>query len=132
MQGRATSLTAALALGLPVRLSAEVMDKEPSVGHIWLAAILLGLCSLLTTRYSPWRAMLPIWLASSALAGALCWEAYAEVTDPFLGAIIRYEAGPSYVPHALAAAFVFWSLHVVGVLVRVGSRGKGSRGPRPA
>ena len=79
-------------MSLPALLLLEVMDKEPSAAALWLQALVLGGAGYLAGRYRPRWLALVVLLTSFALGG---WV--SELRDPFVGAAMRREAGPTYV-----------------------------------
>lgn len=76
----------------PTAALAEVMDKEPSSGEIWIFTAMFLVADLLLVR---WRLWLPlvIWPVTAIYAVGF-WE---ELVDPYVGPAIRIEAGWLYV-----------------------------------
>ena len=69
----------------------EVMDKEPALGTVWLAAAGLGVLGHRLARWRTWTSV-PVALLIVALA-AVVW---LEWFDPTVGPMMRTEAGASY------------------------------------
>ena len=91
-------------------LSAEVMDKEPSVAGNWFLVIAGCLIACVCWRWT-W------WVGLSVLTFLLSWEiltlcvVFGETADPDVGPAIRKEFGPGYAAHfgwATAVVFVFF------------------------
>lgn len=92
----------------------EVMDKEPSLFTVWVAAAGFGAIGF-------WSARRWVWPAFPLLAWDLfsLATAHEELADPFVGPAILHEAGATYgtqtyVAHALCiaatAAGLAWGL----------------------
>lgn len=79
-------------------LSAEVMDKEPSVSGKWCLVIIGCLLASVCWRWK-W------WVGLSVLTLLLSWEiltlcvVFGETADPYVGPAIRREFGPGYAAH---------------------------------
>jgi hypothetical protein len=98
-------------------LHAEVMDKEPSLAHIWKVALALGVVGAVAWRWNKWAGGL------ASIAGALfAWSLYAEFTDPFVGSAILAEEGRAHIASAYMAAFTCALLHLAGAIL--GSRAR--------
>ena len=69
----------------------EVMDKEPALGTVWLAAAGLGVLDHALARWRTWTSV-PIALLIVALAAVVS----LEWLDPTVGPMMRAEAGASY------------------------------------
>jgi hypothetical protein len=110
-------------LVLPSRLYAEVMDKEPTVTSLWVRALVVGVLGLLA-----WRRHLALGALTTLVAAVLVWGFHWELTDPYVGASIRQEAGQGYITQAYAGMLVCALLHLAGV----GAFIRRHRGPRDA
>jgi hypothetical protein len=88
---------------------AEVMDKEPSVGCIWLIGLLSGCLGLLSARYCAWLVVGTLLLGSLLLGGV-----FSEIYDPYVGQAIRQEAGNAYILSAYGALGLALTLHLAG------------------
>ena len=91
-------------------LSAEVMDKEPSVAGNWFLVIAGCLFACVVWRWVWWGGL-------SVLTILLLWEILGfvfvlhETATPDVGPAIRKEFGPGYAAHfgwATAVVFVFF------------------------
>jgi hypothetical protein len=86
-----------------LNVALEVMDKEPSLGAIWLTFLLLGALGYLGSKNLPWL------VAPALVAIAVAtWVLLQDLLDPFVGPAMIVEAGWGYVilsgVAALAAA----------------------------
>lgn len=81
---------AALLMAAPA--SAEVADKEPSIGAMWALAVVCNLVAALLTRVRPWLGLLVVPFAA-------LWSliAVSELADPYVGLAIKEELGAAYV-----------------------------------
>jgi hypothetical protein len=73
---------------LPAIVWAEAMDKEPTLGQVWVigsATAVLG--------FFGWRCHLAFGVAASLIAAVLAWVLHAELNDPHVGPAILEEAG---------------------------------------
>ena len=94
-------------------LHAEVMDKEPTLAHIWTVALALGILGAGAWRWNKWAGW-PFSLAA-ALFG---WSIVAEFTDPFVGPAILAEAGRMHVISACSAVVTCALLHFAWAISR--------------
>ena len=67
------------------------MDKEPTLGAVWLAAAGLGVLGYALGRWRKWTSM-PIVLVIVGLAAGV----WLEWTDPTVGPMMHAEAAASY------------------------------------
>jgi hypothetical protein len=91
----------------------EVMDKEPSLVHIWLLFLFVGIGGLLLCRYRSW--LLAIVLPVTLL---FAWAHLAELHDPFVGPAIAHEAGREYFTQSYIAMGLAVTLPMVGMVKR--------------
>ena len=111
MRHNLAKLSLLVLAAIPCRAFAEVMDKEPSVGQIWLLAIPASFVAFYACRFNPWLAVLTLPLPVLYAAGFI-----SEALDPSVGPAILAEAGWSYVL-AFALAFVaVGAAHIVGMV----------------
>ena len=96
---------------LLVLVRLEVMDKEPSILAIWVAALVLGGVGY-RLAHRRWWWVLPLLLLLAASFAGL----WAEWTDPLVGAAIAAEAGRQYPAHLLAATALAAGLIVAGLI----------------
>ena len=91
----------------------EVMDKEPSLLMIWIAALLVGIAGLFLSRWK-W------WLGVIALVVALVFSLFQiqELHDQSVGPAILREVGYRYVFQSYAASIVAILLPSIGLVVR--------------
>ncbi len=80
-------------------LLVEVMDKEPALVSLWIAAVICSAAGFLLIRYRPWLVIISLAAAAWLALGIL-----PEIYDPFVGPAIRKEAGLSYVIQAHLAS----------------------------
>ncbi|SRR6266542_1750855 len=97
----------------PFAVVAEVMDKEPSVALICLAAVLLAVSGFAAGRYRPKALFLIVPLS---LLGS--YAVLVELRDPFVEKAIRAEAGSPYVLGVYLAVFLALLAPVAGLWVR--------------
>ena len=114
---RAACLAATGLLLLPRFVSAEVMDKEPTIEGLWARALACGVIGLLAWRRGPRWGM-----GALLLSFLFVWGFYSELTDPFVGPDILREAGPGYVSGVYLGFWVCALLHVVGAAAFVHRR----------
>ena len=69
----------------------EVMDKEPSLLHVWLLFLIVGVGGFLLGRYRTWLLFIVL-----PVATYLAWDHFSELRDPYIGPDILNEAGRSY------------------------------------
>lgn len=91
----------------------EVMDKEPSLLHVWFLFLLVGVGGFLLCRYRGWllAVVLPIVLF-------LGWAHLSELHDPFVGPAIAREAGRDYFIQSYVAISLAVVLPLVSVICR--------------
>jgi hypothetical protein len=95
-------------------LQAEVMDKEPTLAHIWTVALALGILGAAAWRWKKWAGW-PFSLAAALFA----WSIVAEFTDPFVGPAILAEAGRMHIISACSAVVICALLHLAGAIRRM-------------
>jgi len=83
---------------------AEVMDKEPSLGCIFLWGLIGSLVTTLSIRYKPWLILLSLPLPALYFFGLIL-----EIQDSHIGPAILNEAGGEYIYSAyfLSTLLVF-------------------------
>lgn len=96
---------------MPTLLSAEVMDKEPTLPQLWAVAILWGLAGFFAWRRHPVLGTLV-----TLLGFPLVWGFHWELTDRYVGPEIRREAGQAYVVQAYLSMGLCFALHLLGAL----------------
>jgi hypothetical protein len=91
----------------------EVIDKEPSLLHVWLLFLSIGLGGFFLCRYRWWllAVVLPIALF-------LAWGHLSELHDPFVGTDIAREAGHDYFIQSYIAMALAVALPFLGVIKR--------------
>ena len=106
----------------------EVMDKEPTLPEMWIAAAIFGGIGF-------WSARRWVWPGPLFLAWNLLWLAstHYELTDRFLGPDIREEAGYGYVVQSYALAIASVVATATGLAWGIARwwRRRGERGARP-
>lgn len=91
----------------------EVMDKEPSLVHIWVLSVVLGVGGFFLAKYRYW--LLAVVLAIDAV---LAWSQLSELRDPIVGPAIIREAGYSYVVQSYVAIAIALMLPLIGAVVK--------------
>jgi hypothetical protein len=94
-------------------LHAEVMDKEPTLAHIWAVALTLGVVGAGAWRWNKWAGCFV-----SLTAALFAWSIVAEFTDPFVGPAILAEAGRMHVISGSSAVVTCALLHYAGAIRR--------------
>ncbi len=92
-----------------ISLVLEVMDKEPSLGNMWLAAAALGILGFALARWRTWT-IVPCAFAILLLAGSV----WGEWSDATVGAAMRAEAHASYGWQVVVAATLALLVTVLG------------------
>src|SRR5215471_18136988 len=92
---------------------AEVSDKVPTIGGIWLFAAVICMGSLIA---SAWRRRAA--LVALPLIALWAFMITSEVRDPYVGPAIVSELGRGYVTQAYIAAAVPVVFVVIGLLRR--------------
>jgi hypothetical protein len=90
----------------------EVLDKEPSIGSIWLAFLLVAVVGYLLCR---WRWRLIALTLPAALLLSFGW--LTELLDPYVGPAMWQES-PGYVIQSYAAMASAVALPCAGALLR--------------
>ena len=92
---------------------AEVSDKVPTVGSIWIVAAVISAACLFA---SAWRRL----TALAALPIIALWAVIitSEIRDPYVGPAIVSELGRGYVTQAYIAAVVPLVSVAIGFLIR--------------
>ena len=96
---------------VPCTAFAEVMDKEPSVGQVWLLAIPVAFIAFFACRFKPWFAVLTLPLPLLYIGWFI-----SEALDPSVGPAILAEAGWSYFVACALAFVVVVAAHILGVM----------------
>lgn len=104
---------------LPVIAHAEVMDKQASLGTMWLWAVVSAVLLFLTARFR-----LKFLVVAAPLAVVFFYGQLLEVMDPFVGSGILREAGPMYIASAWAVPVVALCSVVAGLWARRRYRGR--------
>ena len=99
---------AALAMAAPAY--AEVADKVPSTGALWVAAIAFNLVALGLERVRPYLGLVVVPLAAFYAVGG-----HIELASLDVGPAIVQELGPSYV----TTSYVAFALGLFGPLLLV-------------
>ncbi len=89
----------------------EVMDKEPSLGAVWGAALLLGLVGFVAARFRRWLV-----LPALTVIGVLAYLQLSELADAALRPAIIQGAGRGYLIQSCAAIAVAVLLSVLGLV----------------
>lgn len=105
----------------PSVASAEVMDKEPMLGSIWVWTAVASIVGYLLCRWRVWLVFIAFPLAILLPLGVIL-----ELTDPDVGPAIVQEAGASYAVQAYLAGAVLVVAHVSGMVARMRRRRKHS------
>jgi hypothetical protein len=92
---------------------AEVSDKVPTIGGIWLFAAVISLVCLFA---SAWRRRAV--LVALPLIALWAFIITSEVRDPYVGPAIVSELGRGYVTQAYIAAIVPVAFLAIGLLRR--------------
>lgn len=87
---------------------AEVMDKEPTLGHLWGVALVFGLAG-----FFAWRRHFSLGVIATLIALPFVWAFHWELMDPYVGPAILQEAGRGYVVQAYGAMLVCALLHLL-------------------
>lgn len=98
---------------VPAMARAEVMDKEASLGTLWIWAVVSSVVLFLAARFRPKLLLVAAPLPVLFFCGQLL-----EVMDPFVGSGILREAGPIYVASSWVAPVVALCGLVAGILAR--------------
>ena len=89
----------------------EVMDKEPSLGAVWGAALLLGFVGFVAARFRRWLV-----LPALTVIGVLAYLQLSELADAALRPAIIQGAGRGYLIQSCAAIAVAVLLSVLGLV----------------
>jgi hypothetical protein len=92
---------------------AEVMDKEPTLASLWVAAVFCSAIGFALVRFRPW-----LLIAAVAVAAWLALRILPEIYDPFVGPAIRAEAGLKYVVQAQIASMLPFVVSPLALLFR--------------
>lgn len=95
------------------RAFAEVMDKELSALHLWVAGALGALVGSVVGRYRPWLCLVTVPL----LLLPQCVSGY-ELSDPSVGPAILEEAGWAYPYHVVVTGLLVLIGHALGLIAR--------------
>jgi hypothetical protein len=101
-----------LLCAVPVTAFAEVMDKEPTIGEVWLLALGASVVAFVACRWKPWLALVTAPYPLLYLASFV-----SEITDPYVGPAIRAEAGLSYIFWCSGAFAVVAAAHIGGIVL---------------
>jgi hypothetical protein len=99
-----------LALSLPTAAFAEVMDKEASLGEIWLWACLGAVAGYFATRRHKFLAIVTL-----PLSLLIPLKTILEIHTPDVGPSIIQEAGMTYVVQAYLALSLVLLAHILGL-----------------
>jgi hypothetical protein len=89
---------------------AEVADKEPSVGSMWMWALGFNVVSVLLEALGPRLGLLVV-----PFAAFVAWAGHSELTDPHVGPAILRELGADYV----STSYVCYGVGLLGPLLIV-------------
>ena len=110
MQRAAATLI--LCLPMSVALSAEVMDKIPTIAANWLYAVINGGLAILAWR---WRWWFGVGFSVLWLSGL--WLIRQEIADPAIASSILLEAGQRYFAHFYSSVLVAFALQAAAIYV---------------
>ena len=91
----------------------EVMDKEPTLLHIWTWHLLAGLIGLALSLWRKWGVLIGLSITS---ASSYMW--LNELHDPNVGPDILREAGESYFNQSYAAVAMLVVLPCIGAIIK--------------
>jgi hypothetical protein len=114
MNTRTASWLSVATVLTPGNAWAEVMDKEPSLVHLWSVAIVAGLLG-----YFAWRWRIVAGVVATLASVPLVWGFHWELTDPYVGSAIRQEAGQGYVIQAYLSMVLCLAIQLAGLAQRV-------------
>jgi hypothetical protein len=89
----------------------ELIDKEPTLGTIWGAAVALGLLGFAATRFRRWLV-----IPALALIAIVAWSQLGALVDPSAAPAIIQEAGRGYLIQSCAAVALAVVLSVLGLV----------------
>jgi hypothetical protein len=101
---------------------AEVMDKEPSVPMIWVAAIVCSVLGFIAARFKP-----GLVVVTGTISALYLGSVIAEINDQTIGKAIIEAAGNSYPIHAYVAVAVIIVAHGTGLAIRRFQKNKANR-----
>lgn len=114
-----TAIVTAMAVAFASPAWAEVMDKEPTIGAVWISACLLAVVALLACWRHPALGLVTLIVA---LGPTPVGTAFHEIHDPSIGSDILLEAGVGYLRVANAAIALVILGHAFGILLHVRRR----------
>lgn len=95
---------------------AEVLDKVPTLSHIWGVAIASGVVCLVVTYFRRWLLILV------AFPAAWFLSLFLEIHSPDVGPALLIEAGRGYIAQAYLAALSVIALGVLGWILNAQKR----------
>jgi hypothetical protein len=99
-------------LAVPTAAVAEVMDKEPSLAHMWVFAAIASAIAFVACRWNPWLV-----LACAPIPLLYLVSFVLEVTDSHVGPAIVAEAGLSYGVLGGGAFLMIAVAHILGIVM---------------
>lgn len=109
-------------VGVEILFFAEVMDKEPAIGQIWLWALSLAFTGFVLSRVRWWLAFVTLPLTLLLIA---------DVMDSSVGPAIRQEAGIGYVAQAYTAFGLCLAIQAACMYDSIRSKRVRKNGPVP-